>query len=197
VGRDIADAHVDETRRSWYRCQVAPPDVIDLKNQVAVALVESIFRRAGYSLMVFPVSEVPSHLGREDLPDFTAVPPVTREQVGSRPVKVRYRKHIGQYLAVESQRGVRSFFALAKQYWPGLVVIFVSDESESRLSCFRALDLGTWDPGKTPALVELSAHPSLNIYQLNVEEHEVLARRILGLLSMRRVPFADDRTGSG
>jgi hypothetical protein len=102
---------------------VAPPDVIDLKNQVAVALVESIFRRAGYSLMVFPVSEVPSHLGREDLPDFAAVPPVTREQVGSRPVKVRYRKHIGQYLAVESQRGVRSFFAFAKEYWPGLVII--------------------------------------------------------------------------
>lgn len=180
---------VDDLHRSWYTCRVAPPDVIDLKNQVAVVLVESIFRRAGYSLVVFPVSEVPPRLGREDLPDFTAVPPVTREQVGSRPVKVRYRKQLGQYLALESRRGVRSFFALAKQYWPGLVIVFVSDESESRLSCFRALDLATWDPSKTPALVDLAAHPSLNIYQLNVEEHEVLARRILGLLSMRGVPL--------
>jgi hypothetical protein len=170
---------------------VGPPDVIDLKTQVAVALVESIFRRAGYGLMGFPPGEVPPHLGREDLPDFHAVPPVTREQLGSRPVKVRYRRRVDQYLAVESRRGARSFCALAKQYWPGLVVVFVSDESESRLSCFRVLDLATWDPGEALTLVELAAHPSLNIYQLNVEEHEALARRLMGVLSMRRAPGAE------
>jgi len=186
---------VDDHHRSWYTWRVAPPDVIDLKNQVAVALVESIFRRAGYGLTGFPVVEVPPHLGREDLPDFIAIPPVTREQVGSRPVKVRYRRQVDQYLAVESRRGVRSFCALAKQYWPGLVVVFVSDESESRLSCFRTLDLATWEPGRPPALVDLAAHPNLNIYQLNVEEHEALARRLIGLLSMRRVPGADERIG--
>jgi hypothetical protein len=186
---------VDDLYRSWYTCCVAPPDVIDLKTQVAVALVESIFRRAGYSLMGFPPGEVPPHLGREDLPDFIAVPPVTREQVGYRPVKVRYRRQVDQYLAVESRRGVRSFCALAKQYWPGLVVVFVSDESESRLSCFRALDLATWDSSKAPGLVDLAAHPNLNIYQLNVEEHEALARRLMGLLSIRRVTSAEERTG--
>jgi hypothetical protein len=174
---------------------VAPPDVIDLKNQVAVALVESIFRRAGYSLTGFTAGEVPPHLGREDLPDFIAVPPVTREQVGSRPVKVRYRRQVDQYLALESRRGARSFCALAKQCWPGLVIVFVSDESEARFSCFRALDLATWDSREAPALVDLAAHPSLNIYQLNVEEHEALARRLIGLLSMRRAPGAEERTG--
>jgi hypothetical protein len=57
------------------------------------------------------------------------------------------------------------------------------------------LDLATWSPGGAPALVDLSVHPSLNIYQLNVEEHEALARRIMGLLSMRRAPSAEERTG--
>jgi hypothetical protein len=110
-------------------------------------------------------------------------------------VKVRYRRQVGQYLTVEGRRGVRSFFALAKQHWPGLVVVFVSDEPEPGLSCFRVLDLATWSPRGEPALVGLSVHPSLNIYQLNVEEHEALARRILGLLSMRRAPSAEERTG--
>jgi hypothetical protein len=175
---------------------VAPPDVIDLKNQVSVALVESIFRRAGYSLTVFPIREIPAHLGREDMPDFIAVPPITREGLGPRPVKVRYRRQVGQYLTVEGQRGIRSFLALAKQHWPGLVVVFVSDEPASGLSCFRVLDLATWSPGGAPVLADLSAHPTLNIYQLNVEDHEALARRILGLLSMRRAPSAEERTGS-
>jgi hypothetical protein len=129
------------------------------------------------------------------MPDFIAVPPITREQLGPRPVKVRYRRQVGQYLTVEGRRGVRSFFALAKQHWPGLVVVFVSDEPEPGLSCFRVLDLATWSPGGAPALVDLSVHPSLNIYQLNVEEHEALARRIMGLLSMRRAPSAEERTG--
>jgi hypothetical protein len=41
-------------------------------------------------------------------------------------------------------------------------------------------------------LVDLSAHPSLNIYQLNVEEHDVLARRILALLSRRHTHSAEE-----
>ncbi len=57
------------------------------------------------------------------------------------------------------------------------------------------LDLATWSQADAPALVDLSAHPSLNIYQLNVEEHEALARRILALLSMRRAHSAEESTG--
>ena len=88
------------------------PDFIDLRAQVAVALVESIFRRAGYRLTAFATRAIPPHLGREDIPDFIAVPPPTREeQVRPRPVKVRYRRHVGQYLTVEIRRGSRSFFA--------------------------------------------------------------------------------------
>jgi hypothetical protein len=174
---------------------MTPPDFLDLKNQVAVALVESIFRRTGYSLTVFPDPAIPPHLGREDIPDFRAVPSTPREGIGSRSVKVRYRRHVGQYVTVEVRRGARSFFALAKQHWPGLVVVFVTDEPEPGRSCFRVLDLAAWSQADAPVLVDLSAHPSLSIYQLNVEEHEVLARRILALLSMRRVHSAEESTG--
>jgi hypothetical protein len=155
---------------------------------MAVALVEAIFRRAGYSLTAFPIHEIPPHMGRDDIPDFIAVPPVTRGEIGSRPVKVRYRRHVGQYLTVDGRRGTRSFFALARQYWPALLVIFVADEPEPGCSCFRVFDLAAWTPGDAPVLVDLSTHPGLNIYRVNVEEHEALARRLLGLISMRREP---------
>lgn len=174
---------------------MTPPDFLDLKGQVAVALVESIFRRAGYDLLGAPDDPIPPHLGREDLPDFRVVPLATREGTGSRWVKVRYRRHVDQYLTVEARRGSRSFFALAKQHWPDLVVIFVADEPEPRHSCFRVLDLATWSPTEAPALVDLFAHPGLNIYQMNVEEHEALARRILALFSLRRAYPAGKSTG--
>jgi hypothetical protein len=102
---------------------------------------------------------------------------------------------VDQYLTVDARRGARSFLALAKQHWPGLVVVFVADEPEPGRSCSRVLDLATWSQADAPALVDLSAHPSLNIYQVNVEEHEALARRILGLLSMRRAHWAEEGAG--
>jgi hypothetical protein len=101
---------VDDPQRSWYTGRVAPPDVIDLKNQGGRCPRRADLLSRGIESHGFPVVEVPPHLGREDLPDFIAVPPVTREQVGSRPVKVRYRRQVDQYLAVESRRGVRSFW---------------------------------------------------------------------------------------
>ena len=173
------------------------PDFIDLRTQMAVALVESIFRRAGYRLAPLATRAIPPHLGREDVPDFVAVPPIPSEEIRSRPVKVRHRRHVSQYLTVEVRRGPRSFLALAKQYWPGLVVVFVADEPEPGHSCFRVLDLATWNQGDTPALIDLSAHRGLNIYQVNVEEHEMLACRILALLSTRHAHLAEESTGSG
>jgi hypothetical protein len=75
------------------------------------------------------------------------------------------------------------------------VVVFVADEPEPGRSCLRVLDLATWSQSDAPALVDLSAHLSLNIYQLNVEDHEALARRILALLSIRRVQSAEESIG--
>jgi hypothetical protein len=169
-------------------------DFLDLKDQLALALVESIFRRAGYALAPVIEQRIPPHLGREDLPDFRAVPAATREAGGSRLVKVRYRRQVRQYVSIEARRGPRSFLAHAKQSWPTLVVVFLTDEPDPGDSCFRVLDLATWTPGSLPGLVDLFAHPDLDIYRVNVEEHEALARRILSLYSLRR-PHRLDETG--
>ncbi len=169
-------------------------DFLELKDQLALALVESIFRRAGYRLSAVTEQRIPPHLGREDVPDFRAESVATPEKIGSRLVKVRYRRQVREYISVEARRGRRSSFAYAKQYWPGLVVVFLTDEPDPGASCFRVLDLAAWSPGDFPVLVDLFAHPGLNIYQHNVEEHEALARRILALYSLRR-PHRAGETG--
>jgi hypothetical protein len=157
--------------------------------------VESIFRRAGYTLAPVIEQRIPPHLGREDLPDFRAVPAASREEAGSRFVKVRYRRQVRQYVSIEARRGQRSSLAYAKQYWPTLIVVFLTDEPEPGDSCFRVLDVATWTPGNFPGLVDMFAHPDLDIYRVNVEEHEVLARRILALYSLRRTHRLDETGG--
>lgn len=159
-------------------------DAFDLKSQLSVALVESIFRRAGYTLIPSRQTLIPPHLGRDDLPDFKAVPPGATAETESRAVKVRYRHQVRQYLTIDLRRGGKSFLAQAKQHWPGLVIVLVTDDPEPGHSCFEVVDLATWSPPDIPTLVDLFAHPGLDIYRANVDEHEALARRILAMFSI-------------
>jgi len=69
-------------------------DLLDIKGRIALALVESIFRRAGFELMPVGQREAPPRLGREDLvPDFFAVraPVDGKAPEPARLVEVRYR----------------------------------------------------------------------------------------------------------
>ena len=95
-------------------------DLLDIKGRIAVALVESIFRRAGFVLSPVPPSGavvVVARHGREDLiPDFMAIRPGVDAGGGAprpRTVEVRYRPQVAQYLAIEKQRATQSVFALA------------------------------------------------------------------------------------
>ena len=45
------------------------------------------------------------------------------------------------------------------------------------------LDLDRWQVGEPVTAVDLFAHPALDIYPQNVEEHEALGRRIFALLT--------------
>ena len=73
-------------------------DLLEIKGRIAVALVESIFRRAGFTLAPVVALESSPRLGREDLiPDFQATLPGT--DATARPpflVEVRYRPQVGQ-----------------------------------------------------------------------------------------------------
>jgi len=161
-------------------------DLLAIKGRLALALVESIFRRAGITVTPVGPLEVPPHLGREDLPDFAARrdPAVgAPDAAWTRLIEVRYRLDLTHYLAVESQRGARSTFTRARRQWPALLVVFVSDHPEPGRSCFQAVDLGAWVPGEAIATTALWAPPELAIYRQNVEEHELLLRRMSALLS--------------
>lgn len=162
-------------------------DLLDIKARIAQALVESVFRRAGFTLTAVGPRESPPRLGREELvPDFFAVrvPPEGKPpEHPARLVEVRYRPQIGQYLAIEDQRGSQSIFAYAKRQWPGLIFVFVTDHPEPGRSTFQVLDLEPWGPGDRVASMDLFAHAGLDIYRQNVAEHEELARRIFALLT--------------
>ena len=165
-------------------------DLLDIKDRIAVALVESIFRRAGFVLTPPNSGEMVARLGREELvPDFWAgrLPSEAGDPPApARLVEVRYRPQVGQYLAIEEQRGPQSLVVLAKRQWPSLVFVFVTDHPEAGRSCFQALDLDSWKLGAAVTAVDLSAHHGLGIFRQNVEEHEALLRRMYALLTGSR-----------
>jgi hypothetical protein len=161
-------------------------DLLEIKGRISVALVESIFRRAGFTLAPPVMVETSQRLGREDLiPDFKATPPGGGDGAGhgSWVVEVRYRPQVGQYLLIESQRGPHSLFAVAKRHWPTLVFVFVTDHPEAGRSCFQVVDLASWATGGTVTALDLYAHDELRIFRQNVEEHEALLRRMFALLT--------------
>jgi hypothetical protein len=161
-------------------------DLLEIKGRISVALVESIFRRAGFTLAPVVHPETSQRHGREDLiPDFQATfPPSPADPpTAARVVEVRYRPQVGQYLLIEGQRGPHSLFAVARRQWPELVFVFVTDHPEPGRSCFQVVDLGTWPAGTAVAARDLHAHADLRIFRQNVEEHEALLRRMFTLLT--------------
>jgi hypothetical protein len=160
-------------------------DLLEIKGRIAVALVESIFRRAGFILGPVVPPEAPSRHGRENLiPDFQAAPAASAagETGAPRAVEVRYRPQVGQYLLIESQRGPHSLFTVARRQWPGLLFVFVTDHPEPGRSCFQAVDLGS-EGGSDVQSLDLHAHDGLRIFRQNVDEHETLLRRMFALLT--------------
>jgi hypothetical protein len=161
-------------------------DLLEIKGRIAVALVESIFRRAGFALAPVVHPETSPRQGREDLiPDFQAtLAPTAEAPAGpTRIVEVRYRPQVGQYLLIEAQRGPHSLFAVARRQWPDLVFVFVTDHPEAGRSCFQVVDLESWSAGAAVVAGDLHAHPGLRIFRHNVEEHEALLRRMFALLT--------------
>jgi hypothetical protein len=159
-------------------------DLLEIKGHIAVALVESIFRRAGFAIEPAE-GELPVRHGREDLaPDFRARRPAPGERpAAGRLVEVRYRPQVEQYLAIEVQRGLHSVFSVAKRQWPDLVFVFVTDHPEPGRSCFQLLDLGGWGGGGPLSARDLHADEEFRVYRQNVEEHEALLRRMFALLT--------------
>jgi len=162
-------------------------DLLEVKNRIAEAMVESIFRRARYSLIPVGEGAIPGasvRVGREELlAPHMRVRREADDQVIDLPLSVKYRLHIDQYLAIENQRGPKSIFHAAWRQWPDLRFIFVSERPEPGRSCFQVVQPGD---GRSIDLVhttDLADQAELEIFRHNVEDHEELLRRIFSLLS--------------
>jgi hypothetical protein len=168
-----------------------------LKGRVAEALVEGIFRRAGYLV---------SRVGRESqlqrlvkigtdefLPDFLIRKPVNRDG-GQRPlhrlipVEVKYRRDVEGFLQVYGWQ----LFERVSPAWPDLCFIFVTDEPAAGRSAFQVIDL--WN-GPTSTTSDLHTVSDLDIYETTVREYESLVHQIFPLLGHR--PTATDELASG
>jgi hypothetical protein len=157
-------------------------DLLETKNRVAEALVESIFRRARYGIVSARRDGGASlRVGREDFsPDFRVICPDDRPGKEF-PVKVRYHPQIEQFLSVETQRGKRSVFSMARRQWPDMWFVLASDRPEAGRSCFQAIRLADADAGYRAE--DLTSIAALGIFEHNVTDHEELLRRIFALLT--------------
>lgn len=159
-------------------------DLLEAKSRIAEALVESIFRRARCNVHPFDIEHAPLRVGREDFsPDFVVHLGANGGPAHEILVEVKYRPSIEQFVSVENQRGERSVLELARRQWPDLYFILVSERPEAGRSCFQALPIHALTPGGPFHTVDLDRLAELHIFRANVEDHEVLARRIFSLLS--------------
>jgi hypothetical protein len=159
-------------------------DLLEAKSRIAEALVESIFRRARYDVQPFGAEQPPLRFGREDFsPDFRAVSSGGNGRPVELLVEVKYRPSIEQFVSVENQRGERSVFLLARRQWPTLYFVLVSERPEAGRSCFQAIPFARLTPGEPFRTVDLDHLQELRIFRNNVDDHEELVRRIMGLLT--------------
>ncbi|PYM11922.1 MAG: hypothetical protein DMD81_25565 [Candidatus Rokuibacteriota bacterium] len=153
-------------------------DLYDTKCRVAEAFVESIFRRARYDVEPFRADPVALRIGGEDFAPHFSV------GVGhSEPrclVEVKYSPSIDQFLALENKRREASIFVLARQHWPALYFVLVTDHPERGRSCFQTLESSGSGAITT---VDLASLEDLKIFTRNVLDHERLLLRLVTLLS--------------
>jgi hypothetical protein len=160
-------------------------DLLEAKSRIAEALVESIFRRARYDVRPFRSNlSLPLRFGREDFsPDFRVTQASPQGEEREFLIEVKYRPSIEQFVSVESQRGERSAFFIARRHWPALYFVIVTERPETGRSCFQALSLAALRPGEPIRTVDIAELKELRIFRHNIEDHEQLIRRIFTLLS--------------
>jgi len=164
-----------------------------LKGRLAEALVESIFRQAGYTV---------SRIGRESqvqrlvmvgsdhfAPDFLVWKPLAGSSTPDLhqllTVEVKYRRNLTAFLSLDAQELVDE----ARRRWPSLYLVVVTDDPAEGRSRFQAISVrdctATAGP---PTTVDLHQLRNLDIYRATVEEHENIARELFGVLPSGRRP---------
>lgn len=158
-------------------------DLLEAKSRIAEALVESIFRRARYDVAPFKIDQSLLRFGREEFSPAFRVSQTVDGELRSYLVAVKYRTSAEQFISVENQRGERSIFLMARRHWPALYFVLVTDRPPTGRSCFQAIAFNQLKPGEPFQTVDLDRLTELRIFRTNLEDHEELVRRIMGLLA--------------
>ena len=167
-------------------------DINALKGRIAEALVESIFRQAGYTVSRLGRESQVQRLvklgGDEFAPDFLVWKSVASSGAAHDlhqllTVEVKYRANLVEFL----RRDAAELFEDAKRAWPNLYFVLVTDEPDDGRSCFQAVALRDFEPAAgVPMTTDLHQLAVLDIYRRTVEEHEDLARTLFAALGSRR-----------
>ncbi len=170
-------------------------DLYETKDRIAIALAESIFRRARYRVQRSPETPKIRRFAREEFgPNFTVGIQVRDGGERDFPVHVSYRPFVEQFISLENQRRGASMMVLARRQWPGLRYVLVTDHPTASRSCFQAILFGP--PGSDVfTSVNLSDDEELAIFPHNVTDHEELLVRIFAMLSADRFQREISRVG--
>src|SRR5207245_9029774 len=87
-------------------------------------------------------------------------------------VEVKYRSDLADFFRF----GGAEKLANAKQRWPDLYFVFVTDHPAADRSCFQAMCLRDYTPGEEPKLVDLHQFSALDIYPGTAAAHEMIAQ---------------------
>jgi hypothetical protein len=162
-----------------------------LKGRMAEALVEAVFKRAGYTVArVGRETRMPALVRTgpaEFMPDFVVWRALDEPSLGHHSyrllaIEVKYRADLDGYLRRDSP----SRTALVAQQWPELYEILVTDRPESGRACFQAVHVSARSAGRIPVTLDLHLVPGLDIYRRTVEEYEGLVREIFPILGSRQ-----------
>jgi hypothetical protein len=159
-------------------------DITEAKDRIAMALVESIFRRARYQVNVLVPERTRFRFVRDDIVPRLSIN-VSDGNGGERevPMGVAYKPFVEAFIALENQRRDSSLFAIARRRCPTLQLILITDHPAPGRSCFQAL--ATAPEGLHT--VDLASLIQLKLFAHNIADHEMLLRRIFSLLSDEQV----------
>jgi hypothetical protein len=96
------------------------------------------------------------------------------------PIEVKYRSNLGEF----ARREMHQVLSAARDEWPDLHCIVVTDNPDEYRSCFQIV--GVRDAclaGKDPVLRDLHEFRELEIFPTTVREYEGLVRKIFPLLN--------------
>src|SRR5437867_12733849 len=155
-------------------------DLYDAKDRIAVALVESVFRRARYRVRPFQ-NEPGLRFIRDDwTPSFHAALVADDGNEREFLIEVTYRPFVEQSIALENQRRDASGFVLARQPWPALRSVVVTDHPEQGRARFQAVVLGS-PRRERLRTVDLAGPGEFAIFADNVAHHEDLLPGLLAI----------------